>query len=33
VRKQHAMLKQQLEGQFNHLDSLEAKVREKGHAV
>lgn len=27
MRKQHAVLKQQLEGQFNHLDSLEAKVR------
>jgi hypothetical protein len=27
VRKQHAVLKQQLEGQFDHLDSLEAKVR------
>lgn len=26
VRKQHAVLKQQLEGQFDHLDSLEAKV-------
>jgi len=26
VRKQHAALKQQLEGQFDHLDSLEAKV-------
>lgn len=26
VRKQHAELKQQLEGQFSHLDGLEAKV-------
>lgn len=26
VRKQQAVLKQQLEGQFDHLDSLEAKV-------
>lgn len=26
VRKQHTVLNQQLEGQFDHLDSLEAKV-------
>lgn len=26
VRKQHAALKQQLEGHFSHLDGLEAKV-------
>lgn len=31
VRKKHTALKQQLEGEFGQLDSLEAKVRGRTH--